>query len=339
MTAKPLTAPLVPMDLEEAEDTRRVEDPYAFDQAVLSEGEFRGIKLPERRYIINGLIAEESITIINGYRGQGKSFLAMALSMACTRMGGKIGLWDVIRPVNVLLIDGEMPVNMLQDRLVEMGKEQVGVRSKELYIYPEGFAYRIGLHRANILDTVWRQTVLDLIVEKEIGLVVLDNLSSLAPGIDENNKLEFDPVNRWLLEIRYSGTSIIMTHHTGKSGEQRGTSAHEDHVDLSLLLLRPKGYRTEMGCRFVIEPTKDRAHVLAGKSYMLQLMEGEKGGLELAVVGADGERMSQADLAIQENPHLTLEGAMALGISRATYFRARKRATVGLVPEKEIGDG
>jgi putative DNA primase/helicase len=49
-----------------------------------------------------------------------------------------------------------------------------------------------------------------------------------------------------------------MEHHTGKSGGQRGTSAREDNLDISILLKRPSDYVPEDGCRFIASFTKAR---------------------------------------------------------------------------------
>ena len=44
---------------------------------------------------------------------------------------------------------------------------------------------------------------------KKIKLWVIDNLASLAAGLDENKKRDWDPVNQFLLELRFAGISTI----------------------------------------------------------------------------------------------------------------------------------
>ena len=308
--------------LDEAELLRRTDDPTNFEGAILIEEEIRGLALSERKYLVNGLIKEESITLINGFRGEGKSWFVMGIANEVT-WGGKIGPWKVEHPVNALIIDGEMPIDLIQDRIKRLNIGR-GYKHKpaQLYFYPESYAYRIGLHRASLLDPAWRKAILEIVICLNIGLLIFDNLSSLAPGIDENSKMEFDPINRWLLQLRFHKVAIIMTHHTGKTGMQRGTSAHEDHVDVSLMLKRPRDYSEGDGCKFICRVDKDRTFVTEGKQVCLQLVENESGRPEFAVVETkDGKGIK----LLQENPKLTEKEALKMGISRRTYYRVKRQ--------------
>lgn len=88
---------------------------------------------------------------------------------------------------------------------------------------------------------------------------MLDNIGSLAPGIDENTKKDWDPINQWFLELRSVGISIVMVHHKGKKGDQRGTSAREDNIDVAFELKRPPNYKAQDGATFNVMPTKTRS--------------------------------------------------------------------------------
>ena len=116
-------------------------------------------------------------------------------------------------------------------------------------------------------------------------------------------------------------------HHTGKSGEQRGTSAHEDHVDVSVLLSNPPGYSPAHGCKFIWRATKDRALVTKKTAYVLQLVQNEEGRLEMVAGGADilgrGEKMEQAISLLETDPNMTQKEAKELGISQKTFYRAK----------------
>lgn len=223
----------------------------------------------------------------------------------------------------MLIVDGESQVQLLQRRVaaLDMGKD-VSHKPHFLHIYSDSLAHNMGIAPTNLLDESWRQSAHSMIHMFDIGVVVLDNLASITPGIDENDKKEFDPVNRWLLNLRSEDVSIIMVHHMGKSGNQRGTSAHEDHVDTALCLERPRGYRDEWGCRFRVHATKDRDYIMQSPSPVLQLMTLECGRQEFAVVA--NTPLDMAAMMLEENPDLTVEMAREAGISRATFFRAKK---------------
>lgn len=310
------------MELGKAEELRRTKDPQNFRRSVLSEGEFMGIKLPEREWVLEGLMVEESMTIVNGYRGFGKTWFIQAMANAVT-WGDKMGPWKVPKARNAMIIDGEMPLGLLQERLSLLNLDRdIKKKPASLFIYPEAYAYRIGLNRANILDATWRHRVADAVKDLEIKLLVLDNLSSLAPGIDENDKTPFDPVNRWLLELRFNGVAIAMTHHTGKSGDQRGTSAHEDHVDTALMLNKPDGWNADMGCAFTCVATKDRAYLMQGATYDLKLKRKESGRL-FFWYNQEGEKKSLIKSLIRSGVVKGPKAAQEMyGVSKATYHRA-----------------
>ena len=94
--------------------------------------------------------------------------------------------------------------------------------------------------------------------DQKIKFWVIDNLASLASGIDENVKKDWDPINQWLLELRFSGITTLMLHHTNKEGGQRGTSAREDNIDISIMLKNARDYTPEDGARFIVHFTKQR---------------------------------------------------------------------------------
>ena len=97
-----------------------------------------------------------------------------------------------------------------------------------------------------------------ILLTRKVKLWVIDNIASLASGIDENSKKDWDPVNHWLLELRFAGIASLMLHHLSKEGTQRGTSAREDNLDISLMLKAPHDYSPEDGARFIVHFTKSR---------------------------------------------------------------------------------
>ena len=62
----------------------------------------------------------------------------------------------------------------------------------------------------------------------------------------------------WILGLRRRGISVLLIHHAGKGGMQRGTSRREDVLDTTIQLKRPKDYEPEDGARFEVHFTKHR---------------------------------------------------------------------------------
>jgi putative DNA primase/helicase len=99
----------------------------------------------------------------------------------------------------------------------------------------------------------------DLVEEHLDGveLVILDNLSTLTTG-RENEAESWLPVQQWALSLRRRGISVLLDHHAGRNGEQRGTSKREDVLDTMLTLRHPADYLTSEGARFEVHFTKAR---------------------------------------------------------------------------------
>ena len=299
--------------------------PNAFSEALLTESQLYKLEIPPREPVIHGLIINESITVISGARGAGKSFLAMEIGNEVT-WGGNVGPWRVDGALNVLYVDGEMQRELYRERLQGMNLGRNLIRKPgTFYLYSDAHAYHMGLRATSLLDEEWRDVMLREIDDMNIGLLILDNLSALAPGIDENEKLDFDPISQWLKQVRHHGIAIIVIHHVGKSGDQRGTSAREDNVDTSLVLNPPKDYdQSTDGCTFEIKATKDRANIITHMPAKFTLTgDGIKKRLRLEM---DKRSCSVEDVveAIRSTlpDYMSYKEAVDAGYSQRTYYRA-----------------
>ena len=101
------------------------------------------------------------------------------------------------------------------------------------------------------------QTELDQWLEG-VDLLILDNLSSLTAVVRDNDAESWGPIQEWLLKLRRRGISVLVVHHAGKGGEQRGTSRREDVLDTSISLKLPTDYTAAEGARFEIHYEKHR---------------------------------------------------------------------------------
>ena len=75
-----------------------------------------------------------------------------------------------------------------------------------------------------------------------IEFLIVDNLSSLTAVIRDNDAESWGPIQEWLLKLRRRGISVLIVHHAGKDGQQRGTSRREDVLDTSISLRRSADY-------------------------------------------------------------------------------------------------
>ena len=210
-------------------------------------------------YLLKGIfsdpwLTEQSINQISGWRGTGKTWFGLSLFNAVTS-GESFGPWEIETMVPALYIDGELPAQDIQDRFRQFSNHG---RTEPLYLYSDAYAHTLGIPRANLLNRKWRDSIKAILIEKGIKLLGLDNVSSLAAGIDENSKQAWDPINQWLLDLRFAGISTVFFHHTNKGGDQRGTSGREDNLDTSIILQRPSDYMAEHGAKFIVRFKKSR---------------------------------------------------------------------------------
>ena len=228
----------------------------SIEDIIIDVSSFRSIEVEHRGKLLAPFLKTESINQVYGWRGAGKTFFALGAIDAITRRQS-FGPWKCEHSVACLFVDGEMTVTDNHERFDDLGFLE-GERESPFYFYSDHYANRLGLPRASLLNANWRDKIKAICKARNIGLLVLDNLASLTPGIDENAKKDWDPINQWLLELRFAGVSTLLLHHEGKEGKQRGTSAREDNLDTSIRLKAPPDYVPDDGCRFIVNFSKAR---------------------------------------------------------------------------------
>ncbi|KTD68879.1 MarR family protein [Legionella steelei] len=235
---------------------------------------FLAMELPVRGSILSPWLPEAGLCMIHAYRGIGKTHISLGIAYAVAK-GGKFLTWEASKPRNVLYIDGEMPASVLQERLaniiVMMGDEEI--KGRLAIITPD--LQKMGMPD---LATKEGQEALNQYITDDIDLIIVDNLSCLAPSIKENDATNWAPIQTWVLSLRAKGKSVLLVHHSGKGGAQRGTSKKEDVLDTVIILKRPKDYESSQGARFIVEFEKARGFFGEdAKSFEAQLCNDENG--------------------------------------------------------------
>jgi|GEM_PF-621220 len=244
----------VPRWKQDAPSDSDGDDAVCFGDAILDADAFVSLQIPGKKAFLHPWLSEQSIIFITGWRGIGKTGFAMGVVDAVTK-SQPFGPWTPGEPVNCLYLDGEMAAQDVQKRLQDLGTAN---RKSKLFVYSDAYAHSLGLPKANLLNEEWRAGFQKTLLDLGVKVWVCDNLAALSGGIDENSKEEWDPIGAWLLQLRFAGITTILIHHEGKTGQQRGTSAREDHADISISLKKPHDYTAEQGARFIVNFTKSR---------------------------------------------------------------------------------
>ena len=177
-----------------------------------------GLDIPERQMILDPAIPGKGLAMLYAGRGTGKTFVAIGMSHA-TATGTKFLKWQAPKPRRVLHCDGEMAAVDLRQRFAQV-MDATGVK-------PEPGMLKI--LTADLIELgIGNLASPKIQAELEpwldgVELLVLDNLSSLTAVIRDNDAESWNPIQEWLLRLRRRGVSVLIVHHAGKGGEQRGT--------------------------------------------------------------------------------------------------------------------
>src|SRR5205807_3942456 len=109
----------------------------------------------------------------------------------------------------------------------------------------------------NVANPEVQQAITQRCVNSGTKVLILDNLSTLARGMKENEADSWELVNNWLLDLRRRKIAVVIVHHAGRSGEMRGTTRREDNVFWIIALDDArKNADDKRGARFVSHFTK-----------------------------------------------------------------------------------
>ena len=243
---------------------------------LLTASSLAELDLPPREMIIKDVLPCASLSLIFAKRGVGKTWLGLGIAVAVAS-GENFIAYDVPEARRVIFIDGEMPAADLQKRIVALGAEDLdnlAILSSEV-LYRQYRALNINKDEdRDLIDAMLDQQATE---GKRAELVIMDNLSSLRMGVEENENSALDSILSWLMSLRHKGYAVAIVHHAGKSGDQRGASRLEDLLDVSIKLEATEGKGASFEMTFVkmrgLRPDPD--HLL------LTLEEDEDGILKL----------------------------------------------------------
>lgn len=219
----------------------------------VSIAEFIKMDFPPRENLLGNWLPMQGLVMVYAPRGIGKTFFALNVAYAIASGGGFL-CWKSPKAHKVLYIDGEMPAQTMQDRLmgVTVSHEKEAQEDALFIITPDLLP-----HAMPDLSTVEGQEAIEPSLV-DVKLIVIDNISTLCRSGRENDSEGWILVQEWALRQRSAGRSVLFVHHAGKGGNQRGTSKREDVLDTVINLKRPVDYSPSDGASFEIHFEKAR---------------------------------------------------------------------------------
>ncbi len=294
-------------------------DPDAPDNirpVSVSAAELIVAHLPPRERLVDPILPAKGLAMLYGPRGLGKTHVAMGIAWAAAA-GGQFLRWHAEQPRRVYYVDGEMPAAEMQARLRLIGSAPPTLRFL-LADMQEGPLPDLGRPEGQaVLESLW---------DEPPELLVIDNLSSLVSNARDNDAESWSVMQSWLLKLRRRGVSVLLVHHAGKGGQQRGTSRREDVLDMVLALRRPPDYEANQGARFEV-------HIEKARGLFGDATDPFEAHLQADAMGnpvwswkpvRDAEFGRAVDLF--NDGISAADAAEELGVSRATAYRLRKKA-------------
>ncbi|MEI6200519.1 MAG: AAA family ATPase [Enhydrobacter sp.] len=300
-------------------------DPHTPDFILpqpLSATELMGLTLPPRELLLDPILPSRGLAMLYGPRGLGKTHVALGIAWAAAS-GERFLKWHAEVPRRVLYVDGEMPATDMQERLRLIGPIPTmppppGLSFLLADMLGPGMPDLGTLEGQGVLERTWGETPPELLV--------IDNLSSLVGSARDNDADGWSIMQNWLLRLRRKGVCVLIVHHAGKGGQQRGTSRREDVLDMVIALRRPSDYEPKDGARFEVHLEKARG--LYGP-----VTDPFEARLQPDALGTpvwNWEPLRDAEfaraVALFKDGISPGDAAEELGVSRATAYRLKKKA-------------
>ncbi len=265
---------------ESAETKKERFNPISLDELFSMEP-------PKNKWVIEGLIPYQCMTLVSGAPASYKTWLLLKMALTICEGTSLFGKFPCEQN-NVLIINEEDYWGSVRERLQLLGA------GKGLNIYllsQKGFL---------VSDENAVEMLLEVCEEKKIGVIIMDSLVRISKA-DENSASEMSEVFRIIKKFCQNSMTVIVTHHDRKEGKKpsspearlRGSSDILASADCHLAIKRDKNNRNKIS----IEQTKIRQ----GKEiepFELEIKE-DKTRVDFDYLGGYQKDQNKKDLAMK----------------------------------------
>jgi hypothetical protein len=196
--------------------------------------------LPDPKYLIQGIVIDESLGFIFGPPGCGKSFIAMNMALS---IATKQPTWwerEIVKTGPVLYISSEGVSDMKYRIRAWERSHGILVDDAPFYLLRQGLNFMAETDVALLLKTV---EALSRRVGQSPVCIFVDTVSRVLPGADENLQKDMTLFIKACDALRESfGATVIGVHHTSRAGgAMRGSSVFDGAGDCLLQIEREEG--------------------------------------------------------------------------------------------------
>jgi putative DNA primase/helicase len=284
--------------------------------------ELKKITFKPREPLLGPWLHSQDIAMVFAARGIGKTHFALSIAHAVATGSSFLG-WSAPSPKRVVYLDGELPGVVMQQRA---SMHMSGVEPEPGYfrVFTPDLPCMDGQFLPDI-STVQGQTDINEMIGVDTDLVIIDNLSAWARTGRENDAESWDQTATWLMSLRRRGIAVLIVHHAGKGGQQRGTSKREDLLDVVIKLSRPGDYTPSSGAVFTVEFSKARNLTGSDLQGLEVTLSGTSDRAEWSYKSVDSSRRHQI-IELLKGGHTQSEAAEILGLDKSTVSRHARAA-------------
>lgn len=218
-------------------------------------------------WLFDGLMRSNEVAMIYAATGVGKTWMTLSLAMIAAG-GGKVLDWSNDTPRKVLYLDGEMDGAELIGRMksleVGLGCDPEALRNN-FVLCPRQMQRKVDGGFIEIEDENSQLGIIQYAAENNVGLVVIDNLTTLSGQLDENASKDMKGFNTFLLRAKQRGLAVLVVHHQGKGRDSgpRGSTAMVATLNLMLKLEASSQERAagDTDAKFTVVFEKNRGQI------------------------------------------------------------------------------
>jgi len=207
----------------------------SLENSILSDEELDALDVVPRPLLIDPWCRQGDLGFIFAARGVGKTWIGIHIAH-CLAANKDFGPWKIAGQTSkVLYVDGEMALADVQHRnhLLRSGRANLFYLNHEVL-------FERSTRILNLSDKELQRAILSFCKIRAFTVLILDNLSCLISGVDENSAIEWEKILPWLLDLRRSQVTVVFIHHSGREGYLRGHSKREDPAGWIIHLKLPK---------------------------------------------------------------------------------------------------
>lgn len=206
-------------------------------------------KLPDPDYLIAPIFESVAVSMMYGMSGTGKSFMALHIGLCVAH--GLYWMGHRVKQGVVWYVNTEGGRG-LKKRLAAWYKEYPELTPTPAFqIIP----WSLDL-RENTQDVL--NTLECMSVEEKPQLLIFDNFSMCAAGINQNKQEEVTPILKILNDLaQEKECHVMILHHTNKEDDVNGTMAFRNHVDHMVELRREDKNDRQSPILFCSKKTRD----------------------------------------------------------------------------------